>query len=79
MASPPLVTPRRPRGLNARLVMVGVALTLAWLGVGYRLVVVQGTRADEYAARGPGTSASTPRPWPPTGAPSSTPKGGSWP
>ncbi|MCU0281200.1 MAG: penicillin-binding protein 2 [Acidimicrobiia bacterium] len=52
MAQPPLVTPRRPRGLNARLVMVGVALTLAWLGVGYRLVVVQGTRADEYAARG---------------------------
>ena len=54
MASPPLVPPRRPRGLNARLVMVGVALTLAWLGVGYRLVVVQGTRADEYAARGLG-------------------------
>ena len=52
MALPPSVTPRRPRGLNARLVMVGVALTLAWLGVGYRLVVVQGTRAEEYAARG---------------------------
>ncbi len=52
MVLPPSVTPRRPRGLNARLVMVGVALTLAWLGVGYRLVVVQGTRAEEYAARG---------------------------
>lgn len=32
--------------------MVGMALTLAWVGVGYRLVVVQGTRADEYAAQG---------------------------
>ena len=54
MALPPAVSPRRPRGLNARLVMVGVALTLAWLGVGYRLVVVQGTRAEEYAAQGLG-------------------------
>ena len=54
MALPPAVSPRRPRGLNARLVMVGVALTLAWLGVGYRLVVVQGTRAEEYAAQGRG-------------------------
>lgn len=54
MAPPPVVSPRRPRGLNARLVMVGVALTLAWLGVGYRLVVVQGTRAEEYAAQGLG-------------------------
>ena len=52
MASPAPVGVRRPRGLNARLVMVGVALTLAWVGVGYRLVVVQGTRAEEYAARG---------------------------
>ncbi|MBS1195550.1 MAG: Peptidoglycan glycosyltransferase [Actinobacteria bacterium] len=52
MSLPPTVTPRRSRGLNARLVMVGVALALAWLGVGYRLVVVQGTRAEEYAARG---------------------------
>jgi len=49
---PSLVARRRPRRLNARLVMVGVALTLAWAGVGYRLVVVQGTRAEEYAARG---------------------------
>jgi cell division protein FtsI (penicillin-binding protein 3) len=52
VALPPADTPRRPRGLNARLVMVGVALILAWLGVGYRLVVVQGTRAQEYGARG---------------------------
>lgn len=52
MSFPPTVTPRRPRGLNARLIMVGLALTLAWMGVGYRLVVVQGTRAEEYAARG---------------------------
>jgi len=49
---PSAVNGRRPRGLNARLVMVGVALILAWGGVGYRLVVVQGTRAEEYAARG---------------------------
>lgn len=54
MSFPSTVTPRRPRGLNARLIMVGVALTLAWMGVGYRLVVVQGTRAEEYAARGLG-------------------------
>jgi len=54
VAFPPPVIPRRPRGLNARLVMVGVALLLAWVGVGYRLVVVQGTRAEEYAARGLG-------------------------
>ncbi|MBN2114293.1 MAG: penicillin-binding protein 2 [Acidimicrobiia bacterium] len=54
MSLPPAVPPRRSRGLNARLLMVGVALTLAWLGVGYRLVVVQGTRAEEYAARGLG-------------------------
>ena len=53
MVLPPSVSsPAAVRGLNARLVMVGVALTLAWLGVGYRLVVVQGTRAEEYAARG---------------------------
>jgi cell division protein FtsI (penicillin-binding protein 3) len=47
------IDPGRPRrGLNARLVTVGVALTMAWVGVGYRLVVVQGTGAEEYAARG---------------------------
>ena len=52
MARPSPVSARQPRRLNARLVMVGIALTLAWVGVGYRLVVVQGTRAEEYAARG---------------------------
>ena len=52
MERPSLVARRRPRRLNARLVMVGVALALAWAGVGYRLVVVQGTRAEEYSARG---------------------------
>ena len=52
MDRPSLVARRRPRRLNARLVMVGVALALAWAGVGYRLVVVQGTRAEEYSARG---------------------------
>jgi cell division protein FtsI (penicillin-binding protein 3) len=52
VSSPPVVTPRKLRGLNARLAMVGVALCLAFIGVGYRLVVVQGTRADDYAARG---------------------------
>ena len=52
MARPSPVGSRYPRRLNARLVMVGIALTVAWVGVGYRLVVVQGTRAEEYAARG---------------------------
>ena len=52
MAPPSVVPTRRPRRLNTRLLTVGVALTLAWAGVGYRLVVVQGTRAEEYAARG---------------------------
>ena len=44
MAAPLGGPSRQPRGLNARLVMVGVALALAWVGVGYRLVVVQGVR-----------------------------------
>lgn len=52
MDRPSLVTRRRPRRLNARLVVVGVALTLAWAGLGYRLVVVQGTRAEAYADQG---------------------------
>jgi cell division protein FtsI (penicillin-binding protein 3) len=52
VARPSPVGTRHPRRLNARLVMVGIALTVAWVGVGYRLVVVQGTRAEEYAARG---------------------------
>lgn len=40
------------RRLNARLVSVGVLLVLAWTLIGYRLTVVQGARADEFAARG---------------------------
>jgi len=58
VARPSPVGTRHPRRLNARLVMVGIALTLAWVGVGYRLVVVQGTRAEEYAARGGNSSLS---------------------
>jgi len=42
----------RPRRLNARLAGVGVVLVLAWSMVGYRLTVVQGARAEEFAARG---------------------------
>ena len=42
-----------PRGrLNARLVSIGVLLVIAWTLIGYRLTVVQGARADEFAARG---------------------------
>lgn len=37
---------------SARLIAVGVALVLAWTAVGYRLTVVQGARAEEFAARG---------------------------
>ncbi len=48
----PGVEQRPRRGINVRLVSVGVALVMAWMGVGYRLVVVQGSRADEYAAKG---------------------------
>jgi len=40
------------RRLNARLMSVGVLLVLAWTLIGYRLTVVQGARADEFAARG---------------------------
>ncbi len=43
---------RRRRGLNARLISVGTLLALAWVGIGYRLAVVQGMEADVYAARG---------------------------
>jgi cell division protein FtsI (penicillin-binding protein 3) len=42
----------RRRGLNARLITVGVLLALAWVGIGYRLVVVQALESDVYAARG---------------------------
>ena len=34
------------RRLNARLITVGVLLALAWIGIGYRLVVVQALEAD---------------------------------
>ena len=40
------------RRLDARLLSVGVLLVLAWTLIGYRLTVVQGARADEFAARG---------------------------
>jgi cell division protein FtsI (penicillin-binding protein 3) len=40
--------------VGARLVTVGVALVMAWVGVGYRVTVVQGVQGEEYAARGLG-------------------------
>ncbi len=40
------------RRLNARLITVGVLLALAWVGIGYRLVVVQALEADVYADHG---------------------------
>jgi cell division protein FtsI (penicillin-binding protein 3) len=44
---------QRPRrASNARVVSVGVLLVIAWSLVGYRLTVVQGARAQEFAARG---------------------------
>jgi len=39
---------------NARLVAVGVALVMAWVGVGYRVTLVQGVQGEDYAARGLG-------------------------
>lgn len=44
----------RPRRVtsNRRLVAVGVVLVLAWTTVGFRLTVVQGARAGEFAERG---------------------------
>ena len=42
---------RRGAG-NRRLMAVGVLLVVAWTLVGYRLTVVQGARAEEFAARG---------------------------
>ncbi len=43
----------RPRRvLNARLVSVGVLLVVAWSLIGYRLTIVQGAQADEFAERG---------------------------
>ena len=41
-----------PRASNARIVSVGVVLVIAWSLVGYRLTVVQGAHAEEFAARG---------------------------
>lgn len=37
---------------NRRLMVVGVLLVFAWTMVGYRLTIVQGARAEEFAARG---------------------------
>jgi len=44
----------RPRRVanSRRLVAVGIVLVLAWTMIGYRLTVVQGARAEEFAARG---------------------------
>ncbi len=42
----------RPFRPNARLMVVGIVLVLAWTAIGYRLTVVQGARAEEFAARG---------------------------
>ncbi|HEX5630583.1 MAG TPA: penicillin-binding transpeptidase domain-containing protein, partial [Acidimicrobiia bacterium] len=42
----------RPFRPNARLMAVGIVLVLAWTGIGYRLTVVQGARAEAFAARG---------------------------
>ena len=45
---------QRPRRVtsNRRLASVGVVLVLAWTTVGFRLTIVQGARADEFAERG---------------------------
>ena len=40
------------RALNARVILVGALLVIAWLGMAYRLTVVQGARSEEFAARG---------------------------
>lgn len=40
------------RRLNARLITVGALLILAWVGIGYRLVVVQALEAEVYADHG---------------------------
>jgi len=40
------------RRLNARLITIGVLLVLAWVGIGYRLVVVQALEADLFADHG---------------------------
>jgi cell division protein FtsI (penicillin-binding protein 3) len=43
---------RRLRRLNTRLFSIGIVMALAWVGIGYRLVVVQGLESEGYAARG---------------------------
>jgi cell division protein FtsI (penicillin-binding protein 3) len=43
---------RRLRRLDARLLTVGVVLVLAWVAIGYRLVVVQALDSEQFAARG---------------------------
>jgi cell division protein FtsI (penicillin-binding protein 3) len=40
------------RSLNLRLASVGVVLVVAWMAIGYRLVVVQALEADVYAEHG---------------------------
>ncbi|NND03975.1 MAG: penicillin-binding protein 2 [Acidimicrobiia bacterium] len=41
---------RKPN--DSRLLVLGVAFVVAWAGIGFRLVRVQGFEADEHAARG---------------------------
>ena len=45
---------RRPgwRIADMRLVLIGIVFTSAWVGIGFRLVNVQGLNAADYAARG---------------------------
>ncbi len=43
---------RAAPSVRSRLLVVGMALVLAWAGLGYRLVQVQVVRAAEYAERG---------------------------
>ena len=42
---------RAPRTSTGRLVAVGTILVLIWSLIGYRLTVVQGARAEEFAER----------------------------
>lgn len=43
---------QRRRGLDVRLLSIGLAFVIAWSVIGYRLTIVQGARADEFAERG---------------------------
>src|SRR3972149_6316822 len=62
------VRPRRP---NGRLMSVGIALALIWTLLGYRLTIVQGANAGEFAEQGllqrlgGGTPPAPPPPPPP--------------